>query len=35
MIAAAVDRLVKPEQMGTLFKALAIVPPHVPTPPGF
>ena len=34
-IARAVDRLVNPEQMGTLFKALAIVPPRVPTPPGF
>jgi SAM-dependent MidA family methyltransferase len=29
------DRLVNPEQMGTLFKALAIVPPGAPTPPGF
>jgi NADH dehydrogenase [ubiquinone] 1 alpha subcomplex assembly factor 7 len=35
MIAEAVDRLVKPEQMGTLFKALAILPPHAPAPPGF
>lgn len=34
-IATAVDRLVSPEQMGTLFKALAILPPHAPTPPGF
>ena len=34
-IAEAVDRLVKPEQMGTLFKALAILPPHTPAPPGF
>ena len=23
------------EEMGTLFKALAIVPKHVPVPPGF
>ena len=30
-----VDRLTKPEQMGTLFKALAILPPNAPTPPGF
>ena len=29
------DRLVNPEQMGTLFKALAILPPGAPTPPGF
>ena len=29
------DRLVRPEQMGTLFKALAIVPQNAPTPPGF
>jgi NADH dehydrogenase [ubiquinone] 1 alpha subcomplex assembly factor 7 len=34
-IATAVDRLVSPAQMGTLFKALAILPPHAPTPPGF
>jgi SAM-dependent MidA family methyltransferase len=31
----AVDRLVTPEQMGTLFKALAIMPRDVPKPPGF
>jgi NADH dehydrogenase [ubiquinone] 1 alpha subcomplex assembly factor 7 len=29
------DRLVSPEQMGTLFKALAILPPNAPRPPGF
>ncbi|HJW41762.1 MAG TPA: SAM-dependent methyltransferase [Rhizomicrobium sp.] len=29
------DRLLKPEEMGTLFKALAIVPKSAPTPPGF
>jgi SAM-dependent MidA family methyltransferase len=31
----AVERLVTPEQMGTLFKALAIVPKTAPRPPGF
>jgi NADH dehydrogenase [ubiquinone] 1 alpha subcomplex assembly factor 7 len=30
-----VDRLINPEQMGTLFKALAILPPGAATPPGF
>jgi len=34
-ITAAVDRLVGREQMGTLFKALAIMPPNAPPPPGF
>ena len=34
-IAAAVDRLVGRAQMGTLFKAMAIVPPNAPAPPGF
>jgi SAM-dependent MidA family methyltransferase len=29
------DRLMSPEQMGTLFKALAIVPKTAPKPPGF
>ena len=29
------DRLVNPDQMGTLFKALAIVPAGAPTPAGF
>jgi len=29
------NRLVNPEQMGTLFKALAIVPATAPKPPGF
>jgi SAM-dependent MidA family methyltransferase len=30
-----VDRLIAPEQMGTLFKALAILPASAPPPPGF
>lgn len=34
-LAAGVDRLVAPAQMGTLFKVLAILPPHAPPPPGF
>jgi SAM-dependent MidA family methyltransferase len=34
-LAAALDRLVNPEQMGTLFKALAVMPQGAPTPPGF
>lgn len=34
-IATAVDRLINPDQMGTLFKALAILPKGAPTPPGF
>jgi NADH dehydrogenase [ubiquinone] 1 alpha subcomplex assembly factor 7 len=34
-IVQSVDRLVNPEQMGTLFKAVAIMPPRAPTPPGF
>jgi SAM-dependent MidA family methyltransferase len=29
------DRLVLPDQMGELFKAIAIVPKSAPTPPGF
>ena len=29
------DRLVKSDQMGTLFKALAILPQNAPPPPGF
>ena len=29
------ERLILPDQMGTLFKALAIVPKSAPTPPGF
>jgi SAM-dependent MidA family methyltransferase len=32
---AALERLVAPQQMGTLFKALAFVPPSTGTPPGF
>ena len=31
----AVDRLVNPDQMGSLFKALAILPKTAPPPPGF
>lgn len=31
----AMERLILPEQMGTLFKALAIVPNGAPSPPGF
>jgi len=34
-IAAEVNRLTNVDQMGTLFKALAIVPKFAPTPPGF
>lgn len=34
-IATAVDRLTQREQMGTLFRALAILPTHAPPPPGF
>jgi NADH dehydrogenase [ubiquinone] 1 alpha subcomplex assembly factor 7 len=34
-IATAVDRLINPDQMGTLFKALAILPHGAPKPPGF
>jgi NADH dehydrogenase [ubiquinone] 1 alpha subcomplex assembly factor 7 len=34
-IATAVDRLINPAQMGTLFKALAILPKGAPKPPGF
>ncbi len=32
---AAVERLIDPAQMGTLFKALAVLPPGAPKPPGF
>jgi NADH dehydrogenase [ubiquinone] 1 alpha subcomplex assembly factor 7 len=31
----ALDRLIQPAQMGTLFKALAILPNGAPRPPGF
>ena len=31
----AIDRLTKPDQMGTLFKALALLPESAPPPPGF
>ena len=34
-VAAALDRLINPQQMGTLFKALAIVAEDAPKPPGF
>ncbi|MGA7676740.1 MAG: SAM-dependent methyltransferase [Rhizomicrobium sp.] len=34
-IAAAVDRLVNPKEMGALFKALALAPKTAPPPPGF
>ncbi|MBK5909963.1 hypothetical protein CCR85_00450 [Rhodothalassium salexigens] len=34
-IDAAVARLTAPEQMGTLFKALALTAPGAPVPPGF
>ncbi|HEY5338821.1 MAG TPA: SAM-dependent methyltransferase [Rhizomicrobium sp.] len=34
-ITRAVERLILPGGMGTLFKALAIVPPGSPKPPGF
>jgi SAM-dependent MidA family methyltransferase len=29
------ERLIEPDQMGTLFKAMAILPPAAPTPAGF
>jgi SAM-dependent MidA family methyltransferase len=32
---AALRRLTDPEQMGTLFKAIALYPPSAPPPPGF
>ncbi len=32
---AATERLLHLEQMGTLFKALAIAAPTLPAPPGF
>ena len=32
---AAHHRLTDPQEMGSLFKALAIHPPHLPPPPGF
>ncbi|MBU6297196.1 MAG: SAM-dependent methyltransferase [Alphaproteobacteria bacterium] len=35
IIADAVDRLVNPEKMGALFKALAVAPKNTPPPPGF
>jgi SAM-dependent MidA family methyltransferase len=35
MMTAQLDRLTSADQMGTLFKALAILPNNAPTPPGF
>jgi NADH dehydrogenase [ubiquinone] 1 alpha subcomplex assembly factor 7 len=32
---AATQRLTRPEEMGSLFKALALYAPHCPAPPGF
>jgi NADH dehydrogenase [ubiquinone] 1 alpha subcomplex assembly factor 7 len=32
---AATQRLTRPEEMGNLFKALALFPPDAPAPPGF
>ncbi|SEN36720.1 SAM-dependent methyltransferase, MidA family [Pseudorhodobacter antarcticus] len=32
---AATQRLTRAEEMGSLFKALALFPPHAPAPPGF
>jgi SAM-dependent MidA family methyltransferase len=34
-LAAAMDRLTNPDQMGTLFKAFALLPNGAPRPPGF
>jgi NADH dehydrogenase [ubiquinone] 1 alpha subcomplex assembly factor 7 len=34
-LTAATERLTSSEQMGTLFKALALMPKHTATPPGF
>jgi len=34
-IFSAVDRLIDPDQMGTLFKALAILPKGAAKPAGF
>ncbi len=34
-IASAVERLTVPAQMGTLFQAMAFLPPSAPPPPGF
>ncbi|HEY2033366.1 MAG TPA: SAM-dependent methyltransferase [Rhizomicrobium sp.] len=34
-IDSQLERLILPDQMGTLFKALAILPAGAPTPPGF
>jgi SAM-dependent MidA family methyltransferase len=34
-IDSQLERLILPDQMGTLFKALAIAPVNAPTPPGF
>jgi len=32
---AAVERLIGPDQMGNLFKAMAFLPPSAAKPPGF
>ena len=34
-VAAAVERLTAPSQMGMLFQAMALLPPSAPKPPGF
>ena len=34
-IARAANRLTRPDQMGTLFQAMAVLPPSAPPPPGF
>jgi SAM-dependent MidA family methyltransferase len=34
-LVAGVERLIAPDQMGTLFKALALMPDAAPKPPGF
>ena len=34
-VTGAVERLTAPSQMGTLFQAMALLPPSAPTPPGF
>jgi NADH dehydrogenase [ubiquinone] 1 alpha subcomplex assembly factor 7 len=34
-MASQLDRLTNPDQMGTLFKTIAIIPKSAPTPPGF
>jgi NADH dehydrogenase [ubiquinone] 1 alpha subcomplex assembly factor 7 len=34
-VAASLDRLTAPDQMGNLFRAMALLPPSAPPPPGF